>query len=429
MIIPLTFILRGRVEAPFFAVLLGGSLLPDFLQLLMEPHGTEAFILMALGVMVVALRSYARISTTGWRKLGLDDVLMVVARAAFAIETGLAYTTSVCWHGLANNGMTAEQRRLLDPNSDEYAWRVGGSKTQVAGWQVYTTVLWTVKLAVFCFYLRLMHGLLSRARICLSFALLLATWLAVVLTLLLSCRPLARYWQIQPDPGSLCRPATSPLNIFTVLILNILTDLYLMSIPLPLLWSSSFSPLKKAGLTLLFSGGAFVICAGTARCVLILRHPVSGAQKSGSWAVRETFVAIVTANMPLVVPLVRRWAVVLWKVLVLWGVSLPGESLSWGSRASSKSEEGGGNGNGNGNGKVRGRWQNGGYAGSSRPRSLLPLSVDLDVDGGEDLIEAVCLGRISVGTFAAMPEVHYGPVVGGLHGEVLRKTSYQFLDV
>ena len=243
-------------------------------------------------------------------------------------------------------------------------------------------------------------------------------------------KPLARgAIQIQPDPGSLCRPATSPLNIFTVLILNILTDLYLMSIPLPLLWSSSFSPLKKAGLTLLFSGGAFVICAGTARCVLILRHPVSGAQKSGSWAVRETFVAIVTANMPLVVPLVRRWAVVLWKVLVLWGVSLPGGSLSWGSRASSKSEEGGGNGNGNGNGKVRGRWQNGGDAGSSRPRSLLPLSVDWDVDGGEDLIEAVCLGRISVGTFAAMPEVHYGPVVGGLHGEVLRKTSYQFLDV
>lgn len=37
------------------------------------------------------------------------------------------------------------------------------------------------------------------------------------------------------------------------------------------------------------------------------QDPVNGAQQAGSWAVRETFVAIVTTNVPMIFPLVRRW--------------------------------------------------------------------------------------------------------------------------
>lgn len=37
------------------------------------------------------------------------------------------------------------------------------------------------------------------------------------------------------------------------------------------------------------------------------QNPVTGAQQAGSWAVRETFVAVVTTNLPMVFPLVRGW--------------------------------------------------------------------------------------------------------------------------
>lgn len=37
------------------------------------------------------------------------------------------------------------------------------------------------------------------------------------------------------------------------------------------------------------------------------QNPVTGAQQAGSWAVRETFVAIVTTNIPMIFPLLRRW--------------------------------------------------------------------------------------------------------------------------
>lgn len=57
----------------------------------------------------------------------------------------------------------------------------------------------------------------------------------------------------------------------------------------------------------LFSGGVFVVICATLRCVYIVTDPVNGAQQAGSWAVRETFVAVVTTNLPLVVPLVKKW--------------------------------------------------------------------------------------------------------------------------
>lgn len=59
------------------------------------------------------------------------------------------------WHGLANNGMTDEERAALDPNSEEWALRVGGSKTQLVGWSLYTLLLWLLKLSMNIFYIRL----------------------------------------------------------------------------------------------------------------------------------------------------------------------------------------------------------------------------------------------------------------------------------
>jgi hypothetical protein len=51
--------------------------------------------------------------------------------------------------------MTPAQRADLDPLSQEYAWRVGGSKTQVVGWSLYTTLLWLLKACMAVFYSRL----------------------------------------------------------------------------------------------------------------------------------------------------------------------------------------------------------------------------------------------------------------------------------
>lgn len=104
-----------------------------------------------------------------------------------------------------------------------------------------------------------------------------------------------------------CQPAVSNNIIWVYWACNVSTDLYLLSIPLPLLWGSRLHKWKKISLIFLFSGGILIVIFATLRCVLIVTDTVNGAQLAGSWAVRETFVAIVTTNLPLVFTLIKGW--------------------------------------------------------------------------------------------------------------------------
>lgn len=65
--------------------------------------------------------------------------------------------------------------------------------------------------------------------------------------------------------------------IWTYLSCNVVTDFYLLSIPVPMLWQSSLKPAKKVGLIILFSGGLFVIICAILRCVLIVTVSSPGA--------------------------------------------------------------------------------------------------------------------------------------------------------
>ncbi|KAK2015619.1 hypothetical protein LZ32DRAFT_554231 [Colletotrichum eremochloae] len=275
----------------------------------MSDFVTEAFTLLGVAIGVISLRTYARISAVGVKHLQADDYLMLFIALSYSAETALAYSVGAYWRGLANNGMSDEARKNLDPNSEEFMLRVNGSKTQVAGWITYSClVLWPAKAAMCTFYVRLTQGMHNyRKRIICGFVVIGVTWLVVFFSIIFGCYPMEKNWQIYPDPGNSCQPAISLINILVVVVLNSLTDLYLLSIPIPMLWGSQLPLRKKLGLIVLFSGGIFVTMAGILRCVLIITDPVNGAQQAGSWAVRETFVAIVTTNVPMIFPLVRRW--------------------------------------------------------------------------------------------------------------------------
>jgi hypothetical protein len=117
-------------------------------------------------------------------------------------------------------------------------------------------------------------------------------------------------------------PASSRPIVWTCYTLNVITDLYLISLPVPFLWEARMKTWKKVGLGLLFSGGFIVIAFATARCVLLVtvrlypppkaRCLADGRQSKGNaspvagrWALREAFVAIVTANLPMAFTLVK----------------------------------------------------------------------------------------------------------------------------
>lgn len=99
----------------------------------------------------------------------------------------------------------------------------------------------------------------------------------------------------QPD---FCEPGLSKLYLIVPMVLNILTDIYLVIIPITLLKGAQIPTYKKYGLTAIFSGAIFCMTAGLLRAILVLQDPVNGIRQGSAWACRESFVAFVTANIP-----------------------------------------------------------------------------------------------------------------------------------
>jgi len=261
--------------------------------------GVEGFVLLALMLVIIVLRSIVRWRRVGLVGLELDDYLMPVAGILCAVVTVAASLVVSQTKGLTNSYMTDEERAALSPDSQEYADRVLGSKIQVIGWTLYATSLWCIKICVAVFYSRLTAKLAHlQIRVYISYGLIGVTWVVMTLTLLLGCRPISKYWQIYPDPG-ICQPTNSPLYVYSVLIPDIVTDIYLLSIPLPLLWTVNLSVKKKASLGLLFCGVIFVMMAAIIRGVVILTSGPEGAVSGSEWAVREEFVSVVVSNLPI----------------------------------------------------------------------------------------------------------------------------------
>ncbi|KAF4337368.1 integral membrane protein PTH11 [Fusarium beomiforme] len=270
----------------------------------------EAFTLLGLALLVTVLRSCVRISTVGCRNLWADDYLVILAAGIYAIETGLAYSVGSIAHGLANNSITNKQRASLQPQDQEYQLRVTGSKIQLALWATYSSLLWILKAAMCTFYYRLTKDLQGhRIRVIIGFGFIVASFVIVQMNLLLSCRPFNNWWQIFPDPGAFCHAAISPALIWACLAFNLATDFYLIMIPMPMLWKAAMPWPQKVGLIALFSCGLFVTMAAILRVVLLVSDSINGPQLAASWALRETFVAIMTTNIPMLFPTFKKWAV------------------------------------------------------------------------------------------------------------------------
>lgn len=286
--------------------------------------GNEVWVLLGLASVVVFLRCFARIQSTSLRQLKLDDWAMKVALTLF-VFTGtsarlIAATTKVnpevnpnhmplAMHpAMANNDMTDEYRANLDPASVEYQVRVAASKLHLTAWSLYVSTLWCLKLCIAVFYTRLTGGLsFMKIRIHIAYVAIGVSYIVVMATILGACRPFNHYWQINPNPGGQCILATSEVACYVVVVLNVLTDLYLLHLPILLFWDAKMSRVKKLLLTTLFSGGVFVITAGILRTYFILTGGRQGGAQAAHWGMREAFVAFVIGNVPMIYGGARIW--------------------------------------------------------------------------------------------------------------------------
>lgn len=116
-------------------------------------------------------------------------------------------------------------------------------------------------------------------------------YLALFLTAMLGCRPyVARVlpprhtkfrlfdadyvprfhnnWVVRPLPSHRC--TFRPQNFWVLVILNVLTDGLIMTIPVPILWQLRVSKLRKVGVSLLLCSGVFVISTAVVRAAFTI---------------------------------------------------------------------------------------------------------------------------------------------------------------
>jgi hypothetical protein len=124
-------------------------------------------------------------------------------------------------------------------------------------------------------------------------AILIATFIAVVISDLAECQPFSHYWQVLPDPGGQCRQGYAQL--LTMAVCNILTDLSLVVFPVPLILGSTMTKTRKFQLVLLFSLSLAPVAVTIYRVPHILE--AHGSQQARSlYASVELLFATAAAN-------------------------------------------------------------------------------------------------------------------------------------
>ncbi|KAI9764914.1 MAG: hypothetical protein M1840_007939 [Geoglossum simile] len=80
---------------------------------------------------------------------------------------------------------------------------------------------------------------------------LLATFILVIIGTIAECQPFPHYWQVVPDPGPRCRQGY--VQLLTMGVCNVATDLLLVFFPIPIVLTAHMPVKRKARLTLLFA--------------------------------------------------------------------------------------------------------------------------------------------------------------------------------
>ncbi|KAH7030491.1 hypothetical protein B0J12DRAFT_732352 [Macrophomina phaseolina] len=259
----------------------------------------EQWVEYPIGVSVCLLRLFARIHVVGWRNLYYDDLFAFLAMIFWTTEATTIHLLNSFGTFVGLNEQKAEA--LTDA---EVKSLITGSKALFCAWMSYICLIWSLKTSVLFFYNRLTQGLKEQRLVKVLGWCVGVSWLAMILQILLQCRPVHDNWQIKPYVGDQCTLIYA--RYYLLLVLNVSTDIGLMAfIPAPILWKAQIPIKRKLMVAVLLFSGIFIVVAAIIRCVMSV-NDIRRIGTSGVWAIRETFVSIFAVNAPAIKPLFSR---------------------------------------------------------------------------------------------------------------------------
>ncbi|KAH7228384.1 hypothetical protein B0J15DRAFT_456698 [Fusarium solani] len=227
------------------------------------------------------------------RKWHADDAYM-----AFAIVPLAARTTVIYLSFMLNPTQTFGLPVESDASSVSIAQLeenyIISHKLLLAARASYLTYIWCLKLCLLNFYCRFV-GVFPQWRAAAS-----ALWWAIVVTFVVTfilifteCQPISLYWEADPRGQYACHQA--PANLISMGIFNIVTDIALIILPLPIFRYAHLADRQKVQLGILFSIGIIVVVITIVRLVLVKSQSLS-IQARAMGASIEILGATIVAN-------------------------------------------------------------------------------------------------------------------------------------
>ncbi|KAF2964837.1 hypothetical protein GQX73_g8757 [Xylaria multiplex] len=252
-----------------------------------------AWIFIFLCPTIVGIRIWSRRRADG--RLGADDYTILIS-LAFALATDVL-SILACYYGYGKHTVTLTEYQRHEALKLFYL-------TQIT----YKTSINLTKLSVLLLYLRIFNGIKWFRRTCLVLLAFVASYcIAVVIATVFQCIPITAAFD-KTITDKIC--INNGHFWFANVAISIATDVIIIVIPMPLVYSLQIPRVQKAALIFVFTLGVFVTITSCLRATTLnlqakSRDPLYDIA-STMWTTIEMSVAIVSACLPQIRPLIVK---------------------------------------------------------------------------------------------------------------------------
>ncbi|KAI9036628.1 uncharacterized protein KD926_001641 [Aspergillus affinis] len=244
---------------------------------------------------VILLRLWVRIFML--RALGTDDVLMVVGTI---LTYGLTIATMIGMFTLRVQSLI-----VLTDHRNASIW-----VTRL----LYTVGMGFVKMSLLWFFLRLDQRRWMNWSVFFVMFIVVGLSFASAIGSIVSCTPPSKFWDVTGEKPGHCMSPGPQQDFYEVNgILNIVTDILIWLLPIPMLWRLHISLRKKAAIFGVFSVGILALAAACVRYSFVLKLEGNEDQfyhlaDSLNWCTIEVYVAIFCGSAPSLSVLIKTYA-------------------------------------------------------------------------------------------------------------------------
>ncbi|KAJ5722686.1 hypothetical protein N7488_000721 [Penicillium malachiteum] len=250
-----------------------------------------------LQILIVAARFYARY--TQRQKYGIDDYLIMLASVASVAQSGL-YIYLVKHGGIGYHLQYVEKtpEKLVTLEKGLYANEILD----------FPFTITPAKISILLFYVRIFDVPHFRILAWVVGAIVLGHGIGVLFAAIFQCSPIAYTWDTTIVGGScfdqeaFYRYVSPP---------NILTDVFLLIMPLPFVWKLHTQLRQKIALTCIFLLGSLGTVASILRMSIFFQEsatidPTWTSVRLGTWTILEGGIIIIAACLPSVWQLITK---------------------------------------------------------------------------------------------------------------------------